>query len=289
MGRFVQSAGFGMGVTSALILAYLFFVVKNIPSPPEMRNMSDKELFYIYHSYLDNTDYHCRRKLRMGHAGDGGWEVCDDLRYRPIKPCIVYSFGINYDFSFDDDVSKIYGCVVHSFDPSMNQQSHQRLTQGWFYNLGIGGEDGRLPTEGVGSRGHKNWSVKTLAEIMAMLRHQNLHLSFTSQNIGDLYKGPSLNNDPPSGVLLPSCGLRTTFATVSSQRMTGSEADKLGRPPGGLTKHGLLPASLSSLWDGQHHFPALGQDKSSHCVLHTMQRQTLATLQESVLVAVAAR
>ncbi|KAL8581071.1 hypothetical protein ACOMHN_012722 [Nucella lapillus] len=36
-------------------------------------------------------------------------------------------------------------------------------------------------------------------------------------------------------------------------------ADKLGRPPGGLPKHGLL-SGLSSLWDGQHHFPALGQD-----------------------------
>ncbi|KAL8601158.1 hypothetical protein ACOMHN_002965 [Nucella lapillus] len=49
---------------------------------------------------------------------------------------------------------------------------------------------------------------------------------------------------------LPSCSLRTTVATVSSRRLTGSEADKLGRPPGGLPKLGLLPAGLSSLWDG---------------------------------------
>ncbi|KAL8624844.1 hypothetical protein ACOMHN_002537 [Nucella lapillus] len=61
---------------------------------------------------------------------------------------------------------------------------------------------------------------------------------------------------------LPSCSLRTTVATVSSRRLTGSEADKLGRPPGGLPKHGLLPAGLSSLWDGQHHFPAPGQERS---------------------------
>ncbi|KAL8564054.1 hypothetical protein ACOMHN_016343 [Nucella lapillus] len=32
-----------------------------------------------------------------------------------------------------------------------------------------------------------------------------------------------------------------------------------------------------------------GKTTSSHCVLHTMQRQTLATLQESVSVAVADR
>ncbi|KAL8624311.1 hypothetical protein ACOMHN_044742 [Nucella lapillus] len=66
---------------------------------------------------------------------------------------------------------------------------------------------------------------------------------------------------------LPSCSLRTTVATVSSRRLTGSEADKLGRPPGGLPKHGLLPAGLSSLWDGQHHLPAQEQDNVLPLVL----------------------
>ncbi|KAL8563028.1 hypothetical protein ACOMHN_067585 [Nucella lapillus] len=79
---------------------------------------------------------------------------------------------------------------------------------------------------------------------------------------------------------LPLCSLRTTVATVSSPRLTGSEADKLGRPPGGLPKLGLLPAGLSSLWDGQHHFPAQGQDDVLPLRTATMQRQTLATLQE---------
>ncbi|KAL8562037.1 hypothetical protein ACOMHN_031808 [Nucella lapillus] len=79
---------------------------------------------------------------------------------------------------------------------------------------------------------------------------------------------------------LSSCSLRTTVATVSSRRLTGSEADKLGRPPGGLLKHGLLPAGLYSLWDGQPHFPAQGQDDVLPLRTATMQRQTIATLQE---------
>ncbi|KAL8564189.1 hypothetical protein ACOMHN_017458 [Nucella lapillus] len=79
---------------------------------------------------------------------------------------------------------------------------------------------------------------------------------------------------------MPSCGLRTTIATVSSRRLTGSEADKLGRPPGGLPKTGLLPAGLSFLWDGQHHFPVQGQDDVFPLRTATMQRQILATLQE---------
>ena len=50
------------------------------------------DLFLVC-SYIDNTDYKCRRKLRMGKVGDGGWEVCDDIEFRPMKPCLVYSFG----------------------------------------------------------------------------------------------------------------------------------------------------------------------------------------------------
>ena len=68
----------------------------------------------------------CSRKLRLGNLGDGGWEICDDSKVRPAKDCVVYSFGINYDFSFDDYVAKTYGCHVHSFDPRMDDETHKR-------------------------------------------------------------------------------------------------------------------------------------------------------------------
>lgn len=36
----------------------------------------------------------------MGNIGDGGWEICDDYEYRPIQPCIAYSFGYVKHFPF---------------------------------------------------------------------------------------------------------------------------------------------------------------------------------------------
>ncbi len=48
-----------------------------------------------------------------------GKYIC--LDHMPLgKPgdCVVYSFGINFDFSFNKAMS-ILGCKVHSFDPFM--------------------------------------------------------------------------------------------------------------------------------------------------------------------------
>ena len=36
---------------------------------------------------------HCKEIIRLGNIKDGGWEVCNDIRFRPRHPCLVYSFG----------------------------------------------------------------------------------------------------------------------------------------------------------------------------------------------------
>ncbi|XP_046555811.1 probable methyltransferase-like protein 24 [Haliotis rubra] len=132
-----------------------------LPSKDEIERMSAKEAFRTYHSYLDNVDTICHRKLRMGRIGDGGWEICDDKQYRPVKPCIVYSFGINNDFSFDDDTAKNYECDVFSFDPSMSRASYKRSRHVQFLKMGIKGTDTR----------HGGWELHTLKTFKKMLNH----------------------------------------------------------------------------------------------------------------------
>ncbi|XP_041379514.1 uncharacterized protein LOC121392339 isoform X2 [Gigantopelta aegis] len=90
---------------------------KKLPSLDELQRLDTSALWTTFHSYLDNMDIVCDRKLRMGNIADGGWEICDDPPVRPVKPCIVYSFGINNDFSFDNEVVRLYECNVYSFDP----------------------------------------------------------------------------------------------------------------------------------------------------------------------------
>ncbi|XP_046555843.1 uncharacterized protein LOC124265095 [Haliotis rubra] len=106
-----------------------------LPSKDEIERMSTEEAFRTYHSYLDNVDSICNRKLRMGKIGDGGWEICDDKQYRPVKPCIVYSFG-------------------------MTQASYKRSRHVQFLKMGISGTD---------SQG--GWELHTLTTFKKMLNH----------------------------------------------------------------------------------------------------------------------
>lgn len=59
---------------------------------------------------------------------DGQKGVCLDKKVLPDpRNCLVYSFGINNDWSFDDTVA-LYGCQVFSFDPTISKTNHTRET-----------------------------------------------------------------------------------------------------------------------------------------------------------------
>lgn len=49
---------------------------------------------------------------------DGAWFICHDDHIAPIEnDCIVLSFGVNTDDSFDEEINRLKNCFVYSFDP----------------------------------------------------------------------------------------------------------------------------------------------------------------------------
>ncbi|CAL1545548.1 unnamed protein product [Lymnaea stagnalis] len=159
----------------------------------DLDTLSDEELRIVAHSYPDHEQVVCDRRIRMGRLGDGGWEICDDADVRPVKPCVIYSFGINYDFSFDDDASALYECQVYSFDPSMSGLGDQvnRSDRVTFYKIGL---DNRTFTN------PKQWSMYTYADIRKLLGHSREDICLVKMDIEGSER-PALRNMLENGEL----------------------------------------------------------------------------------------
>ena len=74
---------------------------------------------------------------------------------------MVYSFGSNNDFSFDDTIER-YGCRVFTFDPSTQSHFHKRTENAYFLPTGLYHEDIEKDSRG--------WKMKKLSTIYHHLK-----------------------------------------------------------------------------------------------------------------------
>ncbi|XP_025076184.1 uncharacterized protein LOC112553288 isoform X1 [Pomacea canaliculata] len=127
--------------------------------------------------------YNCKNKREMGN-----WPVCFDDNLVPQNNCLVYSFGINYDFRFDDAMAAI-GCTVYSFDPSMlDTDDHKRGDRVFFKRIGISDKDDDrfVPRvdEYVEKRPAVNgWPMRRLQTILDLLGHRKEQLTVLKMDI----------------------------------------------------------------------------------------------------------
>ena len=88
--------------------------------------------------------------------------------------CIVYSFGINYQWDFDDYMHD-YGCTVYSFDPGMDYKP-KRAERHFFEKVGLGAKTGIHNGSSTLYSGKKNYFVETVDSIMKRLGHSKVDL-----------------------------------------------------------------------------------------------------------------
>ena len=121
----------------------------------------------------------CPTSTRVGDRGDGGWWLCTPKR--PKSWCVVYSFGIKDNFSFDQAMVK-RGCEVHGFDPSPDGLASKRAYEGVgavYHDFGVGDVDktygpGTVPFHwpGIGYLRDSNtrpWTLRRIPTIQTTL------------------------------------------------------------------------------------------------------------------------
>ncbi|XP_037089177.1 methyltransferase-like protein 24 [Pollicipes pollicipes] len=132
-------------------------------------------------NYIETPTVWCRRLSMFGGVCtgsgkvDGDKFVCLDAEYAPTAgACLVYSFGIAHEWSFDKDVTG-YGCQVHAFDPSMETYPEGKTAFGvHFYRTGLGTKTKNTPIK---------WRMMSLTQIRANLSHTQRVIDYLKVDI----------------------------------------------------------------------------------------------------------
>ncbi|XP_018017319.1 uncharacterized protein LOC108673940 [Hyalella azteca] len=134
-------------------------------SNPIKNPILDWENFF---DYIEKSAGCSNLKMFGGRSGkiDGSKAVCLDANVAPTPgSCIVLSFGINNEWSFDDAMEQ-YGCKVYAFDPTMDEQAYLRGSNIHFHPWALGG------VTGVANFRGKNRTIYTYRDILKKINEE---------------------------------------------------------------------------------------------------------------------
>ncbi|KAL7637265.1 UNVERIFIED_CONTAM: hypothetical protein RMT77_011977 [Armadillidium vulgare] len=101
-----------------------------------------------FYNYVTTPTTNCTSLEEFGGKGkkpykDGTKYVCLDESFKlASNNCVVLSFGISNDWSFDEAMDK-YGCTVYAFDPTIGEEDFDKTPKIHFFNLGLSDNQGK--------------------------------------------------------------------------------------------------------------------------------------------------
>ena len=156
----------------------------------DVNNMTTQEMVdYIRFTNASS----CKLERDFGGNVDGNKSVCLDPEVRPEPGnCIVYSFGVHHEWTFDEEMAR-YGCHVYAFDPLI-KKNHNRSEKIHVYNFGLSYKS---------QTSMQNWTVHPLHKIYKMLQtvHGKVPISYLRYDLED-YDLKVLPNIIRTGVLM---------------------------------------------------------------------------------------
>jgi hypothetical protein len=110
-----------------------------LPKQPEIQKFERGKSLTHHHSYNHHAHLLFPGMWFGSDCLDGVKIVCMDKILDDIKigKCLVYSFGLSMDWSFERTMAAI-GCTIRAFDPTQDQPesiTHKRIN---FHKIGLG-------------------------------------------------------------------------------------------------------------------------------------------------------
>ena len=127
---------------------------------------------------MDPVNLACHSKQRFGgnflefcKFTDGGKVACMDdlLEDLSQKKCLIFSFGIETDWTFEDVMDKL-GCTIHAFDPSVDYPATR-------------GKHITFEKLGVSAKVDTGQKLDTLSSILKKYNHQDSTISYLKMDI----------------------------------------------------------------------------------------------------------
>ena len=186
--------------------------VNILPNIPVLCPIEETEIFTWSANQTENSndrnkirETNCKLRAIGGQQNQdyGAWKLCETGLMLASKTAnksqdnaLVYSFGLGRDTSFDEDIIKSYGAIVHGFDPTPGAVTYARERAAFlpdcFFALhpfGLNDKDGEIkmyPPENPNHISHNQVAragarpvaatLLRLATIMHLLGHRHIHI-----------------------------------------------------------------------------------------------------------------
>ncbi|ESO10130.1 hypothetical protein HELRODRAFT_190385 [Helobdella robusta] len=146
--------------------------------------LSGAELEELYEAVSNSAEISCPKVMRLGNGEEGGWNICLFAQFAPKEPCLVYSFGVRDEWSFEEGVERIFNCTIRSFDPSMNKGNAKHSKNIFFYSEALAGSDGF---------NSDLWRLNKLSTLRKLFREDDVILDYLKIDV-EYYEWESLQS-----------------------------------------------------------------------------------------------
>ena len=144
-----------------------------------LRGIRDVNVMDKFHEFIQNPMISICKELKKFGGGyqtkckytDGSKFICMDDLMSDIKngECLIYSFGIDEDWSFEDVMSKV-GCKIYAHDPTVDYP--RKRSENIFFEK-----------VGVASKTDLKNNLKDLKSILSGNGHTNTKISYLKMDI----------------------------------------------------------------------------------------------------------